>query len=112
MINNILIFTLHIASYFWGIAGLLIALLFFLTGPTAKSSYQNPLLKTSVTIVLRWGSGTAWLLLALSSILRKSDILSYPLLPAWFGYTGLALFFLSVAALIYDRAIASGAMKN
>ncbi len=112
MINDIHTLTLPIARYLWGIAGILLAILFFFTGPTIKSSYQNPILKITVALVLRWGPGTAWLFLALSSIFRQSDLLPYPLQPVWFGYIGLILFFLSVAALVYDRAVASGAMKK
>ncbi len=89
-----------------------LAILFYLVWPAPESSYKNPLAGKLIRFILRWCSGTAWLLLGASSLFRMVPVLPPSVRPVWFGYTGFALFFLTVAALVYDRAVASGAITR
>ena len=101
-----------LSGYIWGVANLLLAFFFYLVWPAPESSYTHPLLRKSVRFILRWFPGTAWLFLAASFIFRHIPVLPSFLRPEWFGYTGFALFFLTVVTLVYDRSIASGAMAR
>ncbi|HHJ09993.1 MAG TPA: hypothetical protein ENK25_03775 [Bacteroidetes bacterium] len=100
-----------VGGYVWTISYLVIAIIFYLVWPVPESSYDKPIVGKIMRFVLRWFPGTAWLFLGVSVLFRNFRILPYPLQPEWFGYGGFILFFLTVVALVYDRAIASGALS-
>ncbi len=96
----------------WMVGYLAVAILFYLVWPTPESSYDKPLTGKIIRFVLRWFPGTAWLFLGASALFRSTGVLPYPLRSQWFGYTGIVLFFLAVVVLVYDRAVASGALSQ
>ncbi|MCD6200208.1 MAG: hypothetical protein J7K46_00195 [Bacteroidales bacterium] len=103
---------MDVGRHIWMVGYLAVAILFYLVWPVPESSYNKLLTGKIIRFVLRWFPGTAWLFLGASALFRSIHVLPYPLRPEWFGYTGLILFFLTVVALVYDRAVASGALSR
>jgi len=96
-------------SALWTATGIVVALILFLFPPRPVSEYASPWKHHLIRTLLRLGPSCGFFLIFFTPLTKASG---YPEMGACTGGGGLFLFFLGVAALVYDRAIASEAMKK